>query len=319
MHARTGQIFFLALRPNVSNKTKAIHYRVAFVASNHYLCLMLDRFLTYIRAERRYSDATAAAYERDIRRFLQFLEIDELAFDPRLTTSDDIRQWIITLTESGLSAASVNRMVSSLRALFRWLRKTGTVEGDPFLRIGQQRTPSKLPSYIPEAQMRSLIEQPAADSFESERNALIITLFYATGMRLAELGGVRRSDFSEGYAELHIVGKGNKERVIPIIEYARARVREHIERIKAENICTAADNFLFLTHGGGALSRSALYRIVRAELAAAGVQGKRSPHVLRHTFATHMRTGPICARYRRCWAIRRWPRHRSTHTTASHG
>ncbi len=249
---------------------------------------MLDRFLTYIRAERRYSEATAAAYSRDIRRFMQFLNVDEQAFDPQLTTPDDIRKWIISLTGSGLSASSVNRMTSSLRAFFRWLRKTGAVEGDPFLRIGQQRKPSKLPSYVPEAQMRSLVEQPVAEDFESERNALIITLFYATGIRLAELVGIRRSDFSDGYGELRIIGKGNKERVVPIIEYARARIREHIERIKAENICTAADNFLFLTHNGGALSRSALYRIVRAELAAAGVQGKRSPHVLRHTFATHM-------------------------------
>lgn len=249
---------------------------------------MLERFLTYIRAERRYSEATAVAYRRDIKRFLQFLNIDEQNFDPRLTTPDDIRKWIINLTESGLSASSVNRMTSSLRAFFRWLRKTGIVEGDPFLRIGQQRTPSKLPSYVPEAQMRALVEQPAAENFITERNALIITLFYATGMRLAELAGVRRSDFSEGYGEVRIVGKGDKERVVPIIEYARGRIREHIARIKTENICTSEDNFLFLTHGGEALSRSAFYRIVRAELAAAGVQGKHSPHVLRHTFATHM-------------------------------
>ncbi len=249
---------------------------------------MVERFLTYIRAERRYSEATAIAYGRDIRRFLENLKIDECAFDPGLVTSDDIRQWIISLTESGLSAASVNRMVSSLRAFFRWMRKTGVVEGDPFLRIGQQRTPSKLPSYVPEGQMRALIEQPAVDTFEGKRNALIIMLFYATGVRLAELAGIRCSDFSDGYSELRIVGKGNKERVIPIIEYARARVREHIERIRAENICTSADDFLFLTHGGDVLSRSAIYRIVRAELAGAGVQGKRSPHVLRHTFATHL-------------------------------
>lgn len=249
---------------------------------------MLDRFLTYIRAERRYSEATSTAYGRDIRRFFNDLGIDEQAFDPHLTTPDDIRKWIVKLTGEGLSPASVNRMTSSLRSFFRWLRKTGAVEKDPFLRIGQQRMPSKLPSYVPEPQMRSLIEQPVADTFENERNALIIILFYATGMRLAELVGIRRSDFSDGFANLRIIGKGNKERVVPLIEYARARVQAHIERIKAENICIAEDNFLFLTVGGGVLSRTAIYRIVRGELERAGVQGKRSPHVLRHTFATHM-------------------------------
>jgi integrase/recombinase XerC len=249
---------------------------------------VLDRFLTYIRAQRRYSEATAVAYGRDIRRFLADTGIDEQTFDPRLVTDDDIRKWIMHLTASGLSAASVNRMTSSLRAFFKWLRKIEVVKKDPFLHIRQQRTPSRLPSYVPEGQMQRLVEQPTADTFESERNALIITLFYATGMRLAELAGVRRGDFSDGYTELRIVGKGDKERVVPIIEYARGRVREHIERIKEEKICRSADNFLFLTHEGEVLSRSALYRIVRAELAAAGVQGKRSPHVLRHTFATHM-------------------------------
>jgi integrase/recombinase XerC len=249
---------------------------------------VLERFLTYIRAERRYSEATAEAYGRDIRRFMADMGTDEQAFDPQLVTPDDIRKWIIGLTASGLSASSVNRMTSSLRAFFRWLRKAEAVKKDLFLNIGQQRRPSKLPSYVPEAQMQRLVEQPAGSTFESERNALIITLFYATGIRLAELAGIRRSDFSDGCAELRIVGKGGKERVVPIIEYARARVREHIDRIKDEKICSSEDNFLFLTHEGKAMSRSAFYRTVRAELAAAGVQGKRSPHVLRHTFATHM-------------------------------
>ena len=250
---------------------------------------MVDRFLTYIRAERRYSEATVAAYERDIRRFFKDMEIDEQLFDPRLVTAEDIRNWIIMLTDSGkLGATSVNRMTSSLRSFLKWLRKVGAVKKDPFLHIGQQRTPTKLPSYIPESRMRLLIERPADDTFEDERNVLMIALFYTTGVRLAELAGVRRSDFTTDYGELRITGKGGKERVVPIIDYTRARIREHIDRIRRENICTSADNFLFLTAGGDVLSRSSIYRIVRSKLAMAGVQGKRSPHVLRHTFATHM-------------------------------
>lgn len=245
---------------------------------------MVERFVTYLLAERRYSEGTARNYERDIRRFMADMGVD----DPSLVTSDNLRQWIVALTEQGLQPASVNRMTSSLRSFFRWMRKVGAMDKDPFLRIGQQRTPRKLPSYIPEGKMRELIEQPRPDDFESERNALIITLFYATGMRLAELVGIRIDDFSADFGELRLRGKGNKERIVPLIEYARGRVREHIGRIIAENICTNEEKALFLTPAGKPLSRGMVYKVVRAELEMAGVQGKRSPHVLRHTFATHM-------------------------------
>lgn len=256
-----------------------------------YLCIMVEKFIAYIRAEKRYSENTAAAYERDIRRFLADTGIDPEQFDPAQITSDDIRDWIVSLSESGLSATSVNRMTSSLRALFGWLRKTGAVTGDPFLRIGFQRTPSRLPAFVPEAKMEQVVDaagEETAGDFESQRNALIILLFYSTGIRLAELLNIRLNDFSSGFRELRVRGKGNKERVVPLIDYTRARVREYTEKIKAENICTDGGNSLFLNSKGRAISRYEVYRIVKNELTRAGVQGKRSPHVLRHTFATHM-------------------------------
>lgn len=251
--------------------------------------MIVEKFIAYIRAEKRYSENTAAAYERDIRRFLTDTGIDPEQF--ALITPDDIRKWIVSLSEGGLSPTSVNRMTSSLRSLFRWLRKTGAVTGDPFLRIGFQRTPSRLPGYISETKMEQVVSAAGgevADDFESQRNALIILLFYSTGMRLAELLDIKMNDFSSGFRELKVRGKGNKERIVPLIDYARARILEYAERIKAENICTDNENSLFLNRKGHAISRSEVYRIVRDELARAGVQGKRSPHVLRHTFATHM-------------------------------
>ncbi|MDL2320518.1 tyrosine-type recombinase/integrase [Alistipes sp. OttesenSCG-928-B03] len=251
--------------------------------------MTVERFLTYLRAEKRYSEHTVFNYGRDIRRFLADSNIAEenLAF----VTADDIRTWITNLTESGLSAASVNRMTSSMRALFRWLRKTGAMEGDPFLRVGFQRMPSRLPGYITEAKMGEVIldiEKHAGDDFISQRNALIITLFYTTGMRLAELVGIKLDDFSANYSELRVRGKGNKERVVPLIEYTRAKVSAYVDRIKAENICTGHGVSLFLDSKGKPVSRTEVYRVVKEELALAGVQGKRSPHILRHTFATHM-------------------------------
>ena len=254
--------------------------------------MVIDRFLTYIRAEKRYSEHTALNYGRDIRRFFADTGIDEADFDPRMVTSDDIRVWIVSLTEGGLSAASVNRMTSSLRSFFKWLRKTEAVEHDPFLRIGSQRTPARLPGYITEAKMGEVVldveRQAEDDSFEALRNALVIVLFYSTGMRLAELLDIRFDDFSDNFHTLRIRGKGNKERVVPLIEYAAGKVSEYVERIKSEKICESADNFLFLNSRGKPVSRTGIYRVVRGELSRMGVQGKRSPHVLRHTFATHM-------------------------------
>ena len=253
--------------------------------------MVIDRFLTYIRAEKRYSENTAQSYGRDIRRFFADTGLDEQSFDPELVTPDDIREWIVSLTEAGLSPVSVNRMTSSLRSFFRWLRKTGAVTKDPFLRIGFQRTPSKLPGYITEAKMDEVVEDVERGddgSFEAQRNSLIIVMFYSTGMRLAELLDVRLTDFSDNFRELRIRGKGNKERVVPLIDYTRGKVSAWVDRIKAENICASSDNFLFLSSAGKPVSRSEVYRIVRDELTRMGVQGKRSPHVLRHTFATHM-------------------------------
>lgn len=253
---------------------------------------MIDRFLTYIRAEKRYSEHTALNYGRDIRRFFADTGIDQAGFDPRLISSDDIRAWIVSLSESGLGPASVNRMTSSLRSFFKWLRKEGAIERDPFLRIGYQRTPARLPGYITEAKMDEVVmdveQQAEGDDLMGLRNALIIVLFYSTGMRLAELLDIRLNDFSDDFHTLRIRGKGNKERIVPLIDYAAGKVSAYVERIKAEETCMPPDGFLFLNSRGKHASRSEIYRVVRDELTRMGVQGKRSPHVLRHTFATHM-------------------------------
>lgn len=258
--------------------------------------MTVDRFIQYIRAEKRYSEHTATAYERDIRRFIGSVRasgsIPAEDFDPAAVTSDDIRDWIVSLSAEGLGATSVNRMVSSLRAYFRWLRKTGAVDKDPFLRVGFQKTPSRLPTYVPEGQMDELVRrleaEEVADDFVSQRDTLLVLMFYSTGIRLAELKEIRTGDFSNGFRELKVRGKGNKERVVPVVGRLATKIKLHIAKIKELNICESTDFCLFLTDKGTPLSRTGIYNIVRRELGDSGLQGKRSPHVLRHTFATHM-------------------------------
>lgn len=255
---------------------------------------MLDDFIRYLEAERRYSPLTVRNYRRDVERFLAWLGVDDAHFDPRRITTEEIREWIMYRTEKGhLSAASMNREVSSLRALFRWLLRTGVVERDVVHPVCSLRTSRRLPAFVPESRMSGIVTgcEEQNQDFAAVRSSLIVLLLYACGLRLAELVGIDRDDFSADYTSLRIRGKGDKERVVPILEFVREKILHYIGLIERQNICNSKEKALFLTHKGKRISRTAVYRTVEEELAKAGVQGKKSPHVLRHTFATHLLNG----------------------------
>ena len=255
---------------------------------------MLPEFLTYLEAERRYSPLTIRNYRRDIERFLAWLGVDEASFDPSQLRTEDIREWILYRTEkSHIGPASMNREVSSLRALWHYLRRQGIVTQDIFRSVRSLRTPRRLPVFVPESRMNGIVSECECDSedFVRERNSLIILLLYTCGLRLAELVGIDRDDFSADYASLRVRGKGDKQRMVPILEFVREKILSYLDLIARQNICNSAEKALFLTHKGKRISRTAVYRTVQEELDRAGVQGKKSPHVLRHTFATHLLNG----------------------------
>lgn len=255
---------------------------------------MLAEFIRYLTAERRYSPLTVRNYQRDVSRFLAWLGYDGVDFDPRTITTDQVRAWIIHRSEAGkLGAASMNREIASLRAFFRWLLRTGAVEKDIFRTISTLKTSRRLPVFVPESRMAPLVGEceQNGEEFKAERNALIILMFYACGLRLAELVGIDRNDFSADYTSLRIRGKGDKQRIVPILEFVREKILYYIALIGRQNICNSTEKALFLTHKGKRISRSVVYRAVQEELTRAGVQGKKSPHVLRHTFATHLMNG----------------------------
>ena len=242
---------------------------------------MLADFIRYLEAERRYSPLTVRNYRHDIELFLAWLGISDTDSDLRRVTTEDIREWIIFRTEEGrLSAASINREISSLRSLFRWLLRTGVVSRDVAAPVASLKTSRRLPAFVPESRMSGIVSdcEQDSDDFTRERNSLIVLLFYACGLRLAELVGIDRRDFSEDYTSLRIRGKGDK-------------ILHYIGLIERQNICISPEKALFLTHKGKRISRTEVYRTVRDELEKAGVQGKKSPHVLRHTFATHLLNG----------------------------
>ena len=258
---------------------------------------MIDAFVTYIQAEKRYSALTVRNYRHDIETFATWCSeragLTLGQFNPANVTKEDISDWIIHRMENGkISPASMNRELSSLRSFYKYLRCNGFVSNDLFATISALKTSRKLPTFVPESRMEGLLDTIRAksegDDFHQQRNALIVTLFYSCGIRLAELLGIRIRDFSADLATLHIRGKGDKHRIIPILSEVASRVESYLELLNSMGIATTADAPLIVSEEGSALSRSSIQRIVKSELGDAEVQGKKSPHVLRHTFATHL-------------------------------
>lgn len=293
-----------------------------FVNISIYIWMMIEAFLLYLRTERRYSELTLRAYGDDLRQFVLFCVMTEAeradvseqtarggdtpvgrseeweeriaGFDPALIQPDDLREWIMHLSGAEeRSATTINRKISSVKAFYRFLRRKRLVEGDAFLHITSLKTAKRLPVFVEESRMERLVETlttPGQD-WLVERDSLVVLLLYATGLRLAELIGIRLSDFSSDYKMLLVKGKGEKERMVPVMEAVTRKIVHYLELINGGNFCKNPNNFLILSQDGSPIGRTEVYRIVRETLHQAGVQGKSSPHVLRHTFATHLLNG----------------------------
>lgn len=258
---------------------------------------MIEAFVTYIQTEKRYSALTVRNYRHDIESFTAWCasnaDIPLENFDPTKVTAEDIREWIVYRMEHDkVSASSMNRELSSLRSFYRYLRRQGAVTQDIFTRITTLRTPKKLPSFVPETRMQNLLddirEESDSGDFAEQRNALIISLFYSCGLRLAELQGIHFGDFSADGATLLVRGKGDKHRMIPVLPELAERVEAYKTTLETMGFATSADANVIVSQRGKSLSRSAIQNVVKEKLEGANVQGKKSPHILRHTFATHL-------------------------------
>ena len=272
---------------------------------------MIERFIQYITAERRLSPLTVRNYRRDVEQFVAYVTHDgEREFAPAEITRNDLSEWIESLSRKpredestlhrsargeALSAASINRTLASVRTFYRWLHREGIVKSNPFIGIAKLTTPKRLPTVIPTQRMKRIAtdseERCDSDDFDQRRNSLIVLMFYTMGLRAAELIGIDRDHFSGDYTSLRVRGKGDKDRVVPIIEIVREKILDYLDAISRQNICISDEKALFLTQKGKRISYSTLYRVIHNELEAYGVRGRKSPHVLRHTFATHLLDG----------------------------
>ena len=248
----------------------------------------VDEFLHYIQFEKRYSMYTMESYERDIRQFSDYLQEVYHVYDARAVVDVMIRSWLAELMDQGLVPKTINRKISSLKSFFKFLMRQEYIHLNPTLKIQGPKQNKRLPSFIEERKMDMLLETETDDDFEGVRNQLILELFYATGIRRAELIGLLISNVNLASQQIKVLGKRNKERIIPV----SANLIQQFE-VYFKWRDTIVDNgkdagWVFLTKKGEKMYPKLVYRIVNTYLSTVSTQSKKSPHVLRHTFATHM-------------------------------
>ena len=253
----------------------------------------IEEFLTVLESERRYSSHTIAGYRQNIYAFFSWLEVDAESFDTESLTRDNITDWAIYLFEKqGLKATSVNRYLASLRSFWGWMRKCGYAKRDIMHGISQFKPPKRLPTFVPDSRMMDVVaelqEDIASDDEVRLRDALILLLIYTCGLRLSELVEANREDVASDFSSIRVMGKGSKQRVQPIVKPLGEILKKYFSQNSSQNICIGQKKALILSQKGERINRRAVQRIVERKLKCSGVQGKTSPHVLRHTFATHL-------------------------------
>ena len=255
--------------------------------------MLLDEFILWLEAERRYSPLTVRNYRRDVDDFIAFCGATRDNFNPNDIRRVDIEEWMVYLGDKRkLKVTSVNRTMASLRTFWRWMLAHDYVTKDIMKTLRQYKAPKRLPTFVPDSRMEDVIaelcEDIASDDFERLRDALIILLIYTAGLRLSELVEANASDISADYATLRVMGKGRKERIQPLLGSIGEVLKKYFIQISSQNICTTQKKALILSKKGERISRRTVERIVDRKLKGVGVQGKTSPHVLRHTFATRV-------------------------------
>ena len=245
-------------------------------------------FLTYISAEKRYSEHTRKAYESDLIQFRDYILLSYSEKDLSKVTSAMVRSWVIELMEQNRSSRSVNRKLSTLKSFYRYLLREAVISENPMSKVSSPKVKSRLPGFVDQEVMNELL---SADRFGADfagvRDHLILLLLYYTGMRRSELIGLKPSSVDVHNKTLKVLGKGNKERIIPINDEVIELIGEYRNKLEEEGFALHKDH-LILTDTGQALYPKFVYRRVKDHLSRVSTAQKRSPHVLRHTFATHM-------------------------------
>ncbi len=246
----------------------------------------IQSFLDYLQFEKRYSLHTIEAYRNDLEQFFLFLvdSFDSPEISKILPTF--IRTWLASLKSDDISSKSINRKASSLKSFFKYLMKMGKLEVSPMITVHTPKINKRLPEFVLEDDMQTLfnhIEFP--DDWKGKTERLVLLLFYSTGMRLTELITIKEGDVDYSKSQIKVLGKGNKERIVPISTEMRDSLKEYVaeKSVQIEGITN-----LFIDEKGKALQQRKVYTFVNQYLSTITTIKKKSPHILRHSFATHL-------------------------------
>ncbi len=245
-------------------------------------------FVAYLQLEKKYSPHTVTAYLKDLEDFngfasaeFQYAEIVDVNYSV-------VRSWIVSLVDSGISNRTVNRKISSLKTYYKFLLKTGQIEINPLAKHKALKTSKKIQVPFSEKEIGNVMEMFGEENdFEGLRNRLIVELFYSTGIRRAELINIKVTDVYFAQKTLKVLGKRNKERIVPLLPTVLESLSHYLSiRVQLENIKDS--EYLFLTQKGVKIYETLVYRIINSYFSKTSEKVKKSPHILRHSFATHL-------------------------------
>lgn len=246
-----------------------------------------ELFLSYLKYEKRYSPNTIIAYENDLDQFILFGKNLVEDFCVEEVDYHLIRQWIVSMMDNGISAKSINRKISTLKTFFKFLMREGLIEKNPTEKVAIPKMGKKLPVFVQENEMNRLLDgRFFTEDFEGRRDKAVVSLFYGTGIRLSELVGIRFSDLNLNEKMVKVHGKRDKDRLVPFPLEISTVLNEYI-RLRNE-LFPDSGNFLFLTGNGEPAYNKLIYRIVKRQLSLVTTIDKKSPHILRHSYATHL-------------------------------
>lgn len=249
--------------------------------------MCIKSFLSYIRYEKNLSSHTVLSYKNDLFQFKAYMVRETGTFSPESVDLDMVRNWVVSLVEGNISPRTISRKVSALRSFFKFLVKRKVISSTPIRGIQLPKIRKQLPAFLRQEEMDLLLDETDfGDGFRAVRDRLIINLFYSTGIRSAELIGLKDIDVDVSISVLKVTGKRNKQRIIPFGEELRTWIEEYRE-IRDREISSNSE-FFFIKEDGESLYPGLVYRVVTRYLKTVSTLTKKSPHVLRHTFASAM-------------------------------
>lgn len=248
----------------------------------------IQEYLNYLTFQKRYSENTILSYQNDLTGFFEFIFLEYRINDVKQITTPLIRTWLASLKENKVSSKTINRKISTLKSFFKFQLRLKGMLINPASPVSSLKVSRRLPSFIEQKDIQSLLNSDAfGDSFEGKTNFLIFEILYQTGIRRSELIGLKERHVDKAAGNIKVLGKGNKERIIPVNNNLIKYLEEYILE-KRKNFPHCSDDILLVNKKGAKLYPKYVYNVVKLNLGMVSTNERKSPHILRHTFATHL-------------------------------